>query len=225
MEIARPFCCNEMKNKDVLDSNGKKIGRIGDLTFTFDGDLKISHFMLAGPVWETFLENLHLRKNHNRVFDTSIIQKIDRHIHLTLSAEELASIKDETSIPDEEIRFSKMEKLNITDKNQVKVGHAIDVDIGTDGCASIIAGGSFIEEKLEAIGLKDDVDIIIPCSVITTIGDSIELSVLKEELGSTLDGISKEKADEIQRQREAAAAHNRTGRAKVNPFQSASGRR
>ena len=218
MEIARPLCCNEMKNKDVLDSNGKKIGHIGDLTFTFDGDLKISHFMLAGPIWETVLETLHLKKEHNLVFDTSIIQKIDRHIHLTLSAEELASIKDETLIPDEEIRFSKMEKLNITDKNQVKVGHAIDVDIDTDGCASIIAGGSFIEEKLEAIGLKDDVDIIIPCNVITTIGDSIELSVPKEELGSTLDGISREKADEIQSQREAAIAHNRGKRVKVNPF-------
>ncbi|MCK5239848.1 MAG: PRC-barrel domain-containing protein, partial [Candidatus Thorarchaeota archaeon] len=198
MEIARPFCCNEMKNKDVLDSNGKKIGHIGDLTFTFDGDLKLSHFILAGPLWETILETLHLKEDHNQVYDTSIIRKIDRHIHLTQSAEELASIKDETLIPDEEIRFSKMEKLNITDKNQVKVGHAIDVDIDNDGCASIIAGGSFIEEKLEAIGLKDDVDIIIPCSVIKTIGDTIELSVPKEELGSTLDGISKEKADEIQ---------------------------
>ncbi|MFW9962974.1 MAG: PRC-barrel domain-containing protein [Candidatus Sifarchaeia archaeon] len=37
MEVTRPFCCNDLKKKTVLDSAGKKIGKISDLTFTFDG--------------------------------------------------------------------------------------------------------------------------------------------------------------------------------------------
>jgi hypothetical protein len=49
-------------------------------------------------------------------------------------------------------------------------------------------------------------------------GESIELSIPKDELETTLDGMLKEKAIEIQKQREAAIAHNKTRRDKVNPF-------
>ncbi|MHA2043015.1 MAG: hypothetical protein ACW975_14270 [Candidatus Thorarchaeota archaeon] len=73
-----------------------------------------------------------------------------------------------------------------------------------DGRTALIAGGGFIEEKLEAIGLKDDVDIIVPFEVIVSIDESIKLSVSKDELNATLDGILREKALEIKRQRQAA---------------------
>ncbi|MHA1905731.1 MAG: hypothetical protein ACW98Y_00395, partial [Candidatus Thorarchaeota archaeon] len=66
--------------------------------------------------------------------------------------------------------------------------------------------------------LRDDVDIIVPCNAINSMGESIELSIPKDELETTLDGMLKEKAIEIQKQREAAIAHNKTRRDKVNPF-------
>ncbi|MFW9907304.1 MAG: PRC-barrel domain-containing protein [Candidatus Thorarchaeota archaeon] len=216
--MVRSFCCNEIMNMDVLDSKGKKIGHVGEVSFTFNKMLKISRFTIEGPVWTKFLESLHIKDNQHRVFASSIIGKIDKHIHLTVAAEDFPSLEDKTTIPDDELRFSDLERLDIMDMNGIKVGHAIDVDIGTDGCASLIAGGGFFEEKLESIGLKNDVDIIIPCDAITSFDDTIRLSVPKDELDTTMDGILKEKKLEIQKQREAASAHNRNDRVKVNPI-------
>jgi sporulation protein YlmC with PRC-barrel domain len=218
MEIARPYCCEELKNKTVIDSTGKKIGHISDLTFIFDRELKIVHFKLTGPLWEEFLEAIHLRSDRNRVFDSSVIKKIDEHIHLDISGNQLLTTMNKNTISDDEVKFSELEKLDIFDKNQEKIGRAIDVDLDTDNRVSIIVGGGFVEEKLEAIGLKDDVDIIVPSNVISSIHDSIQLSVSKDELDTSLNGILKEKAMEIQQAREAARDHRSTRKERVVTF-------
>jgi hypothetical protein len=54
---------------------------------------------------------------------------------------------------------------------------------------SIIVGGGFFEEKLEAIGLKTDIDLIVPCDVIESISDKILLKVSKDELGTTMEEV------------------------------------
>lgn len=218
MEIARPYCCEELKNKTVIDSTGKKIGHISDLTFIFDRELKIVHFKLTGPLWEEFLEAIHLKSDRNHVFDSSVIKKIDEHIHLDISGNQLLTTMNKNTISDDEVKFSELEKLDIFDKNQEKIGRAIDVDLDTDNHVSIIVGGGFVEEKLEAIGLKDDVDIIVPSNVISSIHDSIQLSVSKDELDTTLNGILKERAMEIQQARESARSHRSTRKERVVTF-------
>lgn len=201
-----------------MDSVGKKIGQIDEMTFTFDGELKFSHFILAGPVWEEVLEAIKLKPDQDPVFDSSAISKVDRHIHLETTANRLSTTLEKGAISDDEIRLSELEKLDIIDKNDVKVGRAIDVDFDVDGCASIIAGGGFVEEKLEAVGLKDDVDVIVPCDVIVSVDDSIRTSVSRDELETTLDGILKEKAKEIQDARAAAKQRHDTRRERVYAF-------
>ncbi len=218
MEITRPYCCNELKKMDVMDSAGKKIGRIDEMTFTFDGELKFSHIILAGPVWEEVLETLRLRPDRNPVFDSSAISKVDKHIHLKTTANRLSTTMDKDAIPDDEIRFSEIKKLDIIDKDDVIVGRATDVDFDVDGCASIIAGGGFIEEKLEAVGLKDDVDVIVPCDVIVSVDESIRISVSRNDLETTLDGILEEKAKEIQEARAAAKQRHDARRERVYAF-------
>lgn len=203
---------------NVLDSSGRKIGDVGDFTFLFDGELKFSHFTMTGSMWHEFLEALNLKADHPHVFDSAVIGKVDAHIHLDTTADDLMTTKEKSVISDNEIRFSELEALDIIDKDDVKVGRAIDVDFDVDGRASIIAGGGFIEEKLEAIGLKEDVDIIVPSDVITSIDDSIRLSVAKDELETTLDGTLRERAIEIQNAREAAKSHSRPSRERVYAF-------
>jgi threonine dehydrogenase-like Zn-dependent dehydrogenase len=58
------------------------------------------------------------------------------------------------------------------------VGHAVDVHFDTDGSASLIVGGSFIEEHLESAGIKRDIDIIVPTNTIESIGDKVKLLVI-----------------------------------------------
>jgi sporulation protein YlmC with PRC-barrel domain len=102
----------------VLDSSGKEIGKILDLTFTFDGSLKLEHFILGGSRMEEFLEAIKLRPNEDPVFDSSIIKKIDVHVHLDTTINGLKAVHDKIS--DDEIKFSDLQKLDIVDKNNVK---------------------------------------------------------------------------------------------------------
>jgi sporulation protein YlmC with PRC-barrel domain len=206
MKISNRVCCREIKKMDVMDTSGKKIGKISNLTFTFDGSLKLKHFILGGSRIEEFLEAINLKLDEDPVFESSLIKKIDTHIHLATSVNGLKDLHD--TISDDEIMFSDLQKLEIADKDGVKVGRAINVDFDLDGRTALIAGGSFLEEKLESFGLKEDVDIIIPSNVIVSIDESIRLSVSKDELDTSLDGILRERAIEIKNQREAAAAHS-----------------
>jgi len=76
---------------------------------------------------------------------------------------------------------------SIIDKHEVIVGKAVDIDFDLDGTASLTVGGGMIEETLERIGLKDDIDIIVPAETIESIGDKIKLNVSKDELKLTID--------------------------------------
>ena len=218
MEISKPYCCKELKNKAIMDSTGKTIGHISDLTFEFDKELNLVHFILSGSKWTEFLETIRLKPDHNHVFDSSAIKKIDQHIHLDITGEQLLTNSSKNAISDNEVKFSELEKLDVFDKDQEKIGRAIDVDLDVDGSISLVIGGGFVEEKLEAIGLKDDVDIIVPSKVISSIGDSVQLTVSKDELDTTLDGILKEKAMKIQQERAAAKDHRRARRERVVAF-------
>jgi len=187
MKIEQSICCNELKKADVLDSSGRKLGRIGDLTFKFDGELKLSKFIIAGPRWEELLESLNIKKDRDYVFDGSKIKNIGKNVHLDTSVNELKTTLDKDAIPKEDIRYSALERMEIIDNKGLKVGHAVDIDFDVSGAVSMIVGGSFIEEKLEALGLKADVDIIVPGDVISSITDKIRLKVSKDELETTME--------------------------------------
>ena len=76
---------------------------------------------------------------------------------------------------------------DIVDKDDVKVGRAVDVDFDTDGTACLIVGGGLIEESLESVGLKADIDVLVPSGHITSIRDKIVLDVSKDDLQLTMD--------------------------------------
>ncbi|MFX1560709.1 MAG: PRC-barrel domain-containing protein [Promethearchaeota archaeon] len=213
MKFSKPVCCQEIKEMDVIDASGKKIGKISNLTFTFDGSLKLKHFILGGSRMEELLKTINLKPDEDPVFESTAIKKIDVHIHLDTSVNGLKDLHD--TISDDEIHFSDLQKLEIVDKNGAKVGRAINVDFDLDGRTALIAGGGLLEEKLEAFGLKENVDIIIPFNVIVSIDESIRLSVSKDELDTSLDGMLRERAMEIKNQREAAAAHSHEKKVRV----------
>jgi sporulation protein YlmC with PRC-barrel domain len=163
------------------------------LTFKFDGQLQLSKFILAGPRWEELLESLSIKKDRNPVFDSSKIKKLGNTVHLDTSVNDLKTTLDKDSIPKGDIRYSVLQKMEIIDSHGKKVGHAIDVDFDVAGTVSMVVGGSFIEEKLEALGLKADVDIIVPGDVISSISDRIHLKVSKDELETTMEEAIKPK--------------------------------
>ncbi|MHA2425094.1 MAG: hypothetical protein ACXAEF_09920 [Candidatus Thorarchaeota archaeon] len=187
MEIMKSMNCREITKCDVLDSLGDKIGRIGDMTFTFDGDLKLSQFILEGSRVEELLESLKVKPDMDPICDASIIRRIGDHIRLNTQMNSLKTTLEEGAIPKGEIRLSELQKLEIVDKEDVKVGKAVDVDFDVDGTASLIVGGGIVEETLESLGLKSDIDIIVPTETIESMGEKIKLKVSKDELKLTMD--------------------------------------
>lgn len=187
VDISRSLNCRELKECDVIDSDGDTVGRISDMTFTFDGELKLSQFILAGSTWEEFLESIGAKPDMDPVFDGSLIKNLGDKIQLNTSSNSLKSTLDKDAIPTGEIKLSTLEDMDILDENGVKVGQAVDIDFDVDGKVSLTVGGGFIEETLESLGFKKDVDIIVPGSTISAITDSIQLKVSKESLGLTMD--------------------------------------
>ncbi|MFW9793848.1 MAG: PRC-barrel domain-containing protein [Candidatus Thorarchaeota archaeon] len=179
--------CKQLRDCDVVDSSGEKVGKINDLTFTFDGKLNLSQFILGGSRWEEFLESAKIRPDKDPVLDASIIQMIGDHVKLNTNVNTLKTTLDEGAIKVDELRWSDLTKMDIVDKDDVKVGRAVDVNIDTDGTACLIVGGGFVEESLEAIGLKADVDILLPSVHITAIRGKIVLDVSKDDLQHTMD--------------------------------------
>ncbi|NWF94952.1 MAG: hypothetical protein HXY34_02320 [Candidatus Thorarchaeota archaeon] len=217
MEIASAIKTCEITKAAVVDTSGRKIGHISDLTFKFDGRLKLSQFILAGSRIEEFLERARLRPDRDPVFDASFIKRIDsKKVYLGTSVDEMKTTLDSDAIPQGEIRFSRFEKLDVVDKAGVKVGRPIDVHFDTDGTTSIIVGGPFLEEKLEAIGIKKDIDIIVPDVVIQSVSDCIKLSVSKEELATTMESALKDLVSEVRRARDSKATQRSI--AKVHLF-------
>lgn len=187
VDVKKPMNCKQLRDCDVVDSSGAKVGRINDLTFTFDGKLKLSQFILAGSKWEEFLESAKIKPDKDPVLDASIIQMIGDEVHLNTNVNSLKTTLDEGAIQPGEIRWSDLTKMDILDQDEVKVGRAVDVDFDIDGTASLTVGGGFIEETLESFGIKADIDIIVPAKTIASVSDNIKLNVTKDELKLTMD--------------------------------------
>ena len=179
--------CRELRACDVVDSDGQKVGRINDMTFTFDGQLKLEQFVLAGSAWEEFLESVKIRPDKDPLFDASMIRRIGDKVQLESNVNALKTTLDKGAIPKGEIRWSELSKKHIIDKDNVAVGKAIDIDFDIDGTASLTVGGGIVEETLEKIGLKDDIDIIVPAEAIESIDEQVRLNISKDQLQLTMD--------------------------------------
>ena len=187
MDVRKSMNCRELRDCDVVDSDGQKVGRINDMTFTFDGQLKLEQFVLAGSAWEEFLESIRMKPDKDPVFDASMIRRIGDKVQLESNVNELKTTLDKGAIPKGEIRWSELSKKHIIDRDGVTIGKAVDIDFDIDGKASLTVGGGLIEESLERFGLKDDIDIIVPAKTIESISDEIRLNVSKDELQLTMD--------------------------------------
>ncbi len=188
MDVTKSMNCKELRNCDVVDSSGEKVGKINDLTFVFEGALVLKQFILAGSKWEEFLESAKFRPDKDPVLDASLISRIGDKVQLNTNVNSLKTTLDKGAIEMGEIRWSELTKMDIFDKDEVKIGRAVDVDFDTDGTACLIVGGGLVEETLESVGLKTDVDILVPSGHLVAIRDNkIVLDVSKDDLKLTMD--------------------------------------
>ena len=86
--------------------------------------------------------------------------------------------------------YSELMKKNVIDKDGKKIGkNLIDVVFSPSfDISHFIVGGGALEEFLEDIKLKKDVDPVFDVKNIDTIKDNITLSISKNELGTVISG-------------------------------------
>lgn len=215
VDVKKPMNCKQLRDCDVVDSSGEKVGRINDLTFTFDGSLNLSQFILAGSRWEELLESVKIKPDKDPVLNASLIRVMGDQVKLNTNVNSLKTTLDEGAIELGELRWSDLTKMDIVDKDDVKVGRAVDVEFDTDGTARLIVGGGFIEETLEDVGLKSDVDILVPSGHITAIRGKVVLDVSKDDLKLTMDKAFEN--PEVKKARERPAQERAALRVKLFP--------
>ncbi len=183
------LCCNkkfsQMKNKSVIDSTGKKIGRLIDFHFSWEkGEIQLKSVVLGGNRIEEFLESLGLIPDIDPFFP---LEKVDRfendNLYLNVKFEQL---DEPVKLGEKEMRLSDLSKLEIIDADGIKVGNIIDVYFDENSHLWFIAGGGFFEELLETLHIQPDIDPLIPQEFITNISsDKILLKVTKFQLKTT----------------------------------------
>ena len=184
-------CCNmkysEIRRKDVIDSNGEKVGDIIDCIVDIsDNKIALKHLVLGGGIIEELLESIKARPNIDPVCNVSDLDSISDKVYLKVSKDSLKKTIDPGVISETDLNFSKLGKLDVVDADGFKIGNIIDLWFDLNSRMWLVLGGGFFEELLERLGAQPDIDLLIPMDFIASINtDTITLDKTKYNLEST----------------------------------------
>ncbi|NHJ15175.1 MAG: PRC-barrel domain containing protein [Candidatus Thorarchaeota archaeon] len=184
-------CCNmkysDVKNKDVVDAHGTKIGNVSDFIFHLEGNRLVpKSIVLAGGRIEEFLESIGARPDNDPVFTTDVMDVVeDDRIVLCADKEKLKTTLDPDVMVEGDIKLSKLSKMKVIDTDGFKVGNVIDVWFDTSNEIYLVLGGGFFEEALERLHAQPNIDLLASFKDIESITDSgIKLKWTKFQLES-----------------------------------------
>lgn len=167
-------CCelkfSDIKNKDVTDANGEKVGRVIDFIVRFtDNKIALKSVVLGGGRIEELLESLGLRPDKDPVFQLDCIDSISDIVHLKVDVNTLKTTLDPSAMETGDMKMSDLAKLKVVDSDGFKVGNVMDVWFDDNTKPWLVIGGGFIEETLEKLGAQPDIDLLLPEEFISEI--------------------------------------------------------
>lgn len=214
---------SDIRGKEVIDSNGNKIGEVADWIFSCgENILDLKYIVLGGGRIEEFLESIGVRPDIDPVVRLEDVDSISDKVYLKVDGESLKNSIDPGVLAETYITFSKLSDVKVIDADGVKIGFVIDVWFDEDNVMWLILGGGFLEELLERLKAQPDIDLLVPPHFIESIDKSeVRLSISKFQLESTCEDEYKK----LQRQLEgpephtdARYAHLRLGRGPSRGF-------
>jgi sporulation protein YlmC with PRC-barrel domain len=175
---------SEIRGKDVIDSNGEKVGEIIDCIFDVsENKIALKHLVLGGGLIEELLESIGARPDIDPVCNVSDLDSISDKVYLKVSKESLKKTIDPGVICETDLNFSKLGKLNLVDDDGLKIGHIIDIWFDLNSRMWLVIGGGFIEELLEKLKAQPEIDLLVPMDFIKSIDShTITLSKTQFEL-------------------------------------------
>jgi sporulation protein YlmC with PRC-barrel domain len=167
-------CCklkfSDIKNKDVTDASGEKVGRVVDFIVRFtDNRIDLKSVVLGGGRIEELLESLGLRADKDPVFQLDCIDSISDIVHLKVDVNTLKTTLDPSAMEAGDMKMSELAKLRVVDSDGFKVGNVMDVWFDDNTKPWLVIGGGFLEETLEKLGAQPDIDLLLPEEFISEI--------------------------------------------------------
>ncbi|MCK4485011.1 MAG: PRC-barrel domain-containing protein [Candidatus Thorarchaeota archaeon] len=178
---------SDIKNKDVTDASGEKVGRVIDFIVRFtDNKIDLKSVVLGGGRIEELLESLGIRPDKDPIFQLDCIDSISDIVHLKVDVDTLKTTLDPTAMETGDVKMSELAKLKVVDSDGFKVGKVMDVWFDDNAKAWLVIGGGFVEETLENLGVKPDIDLLIPADFISEIQEKeVYLKWTRFQLGAT----------------------------------------
>lgn len=85
-----------------------------------------------------------------------------------------------------DINFSELKAKKVIDTDGVRIGSFIDVRFDEEGATWFVLGGGFVQETLEKLHIRPNIDLLVPAEWIDTVGsDEIVLKQSVFQLEST----------------------------------------
>lgn len=178
---------SDIRSKDVVDSNGEKVGEVMDWIFGCgENKLNPKYIVLGGGRIEEFLESIGARPDIDPVVRLEDVDSISDKVYLKIDGESLKKTIDPGVLDEADFTFSKLSDIKVIDSDGFKVGFVIDIWFDEDNMMWLLLGGGFFEELLERLKAQPDIDLLVPPHFIEDISkDEIKLSITKFQLEST----------------------------------------
>ncbi len=176
---------SEMKNKEILDRSGQKIGRVIDFHFSFkDGNIELKSIVMGGGRIEEFLESVGLKKDIDPFYSIDVVDRFENdQLHLKVDYQKLT---EPVKLGKDELLLSDLAKCKVIDVDDNKIGKINDVIFDEENRPWFIVAGGFFEELFERLKIRPDIDPLVPPEFVTKMtADCINLKLSKMQLETT----------------------------------------
>ena len=68
------------------------------------------------------------------------------------------------------VRLSELQRKRVIDSAGTRIGHVNDIWLEQDGSFSLIVGGGFIQETLQRLHVRPEIDLLVPPEWIESVG-------------------------------------------------------
>ena len=176
---------SEVKDMDVVDSNGEKLGRVNDFMFKYeDGKIQLTSVIIGGSRFEELIERIGLKEDQDPIFGVGCIERIEDNVYLKTECDSLSTSYDPTG--KQNMSLSKLAKIKVVDSDGFKVGTVTDVWFDSCGDVLLILEGGTFESILEKLKLRPDIDLLLPEYFIKNVSEKeVCLQYTKFQLEST----------------------------------------
>jgi sporulation protein YlmC with PRC-barrel domain len=152
MQIDLRCSYSGIKNKKILDNEGKNVGRVIDAVF--DDKLELTKLVIGGSRLEEWLEDRGLRQDIDPLVPIETITQVGEQITLSIDQSKLKTTLDVEGIAGNEKKFSQIMEYLILDANQKNIGKLGSFCINTDQSVEFIIYGDNLNPELSRLHAK-----------------------------------------------------------------------